>query len=218
MAFWGIAYANGPHINNPQVDEEHAAAAWAALQRAQAAAGKASPVEQALIGALAKRYANPQPADRGPLDAGYAEAMRRVRADFPRDADVAALAAEAEMDVHPWDYWKPDGKPQPWTPEIRRTIETGLAIDPRHPMLNHLYIHVLEAGPEAAQATVAADVLRDLQPGLGHMVHMPSHVYVRTGRWAEAADANESRNVMASIAALNKSSNGLPGRVRLVQE
>src|SRR5204863_7423539 len=111
----------------------------------------------------------------------------------------AALAAEAEMDVHPWDYWKPDGKPQPWTPAIRRTIETGLAIDPRHPMLNHLYIHVLEAGPEAAQATVAADVLRDLQPGLGHMVHMPSHVYVRTGRWAEAVDSN--RRAIAADAA-----------------
>jgi len=191
MAHWGIAYANGPHINNPQVDAEHAEAAWSALQRARAAAAQASPVEQALIDALAGRYANPQPAGRGPLDAAYAEAMRRVRAGFPNDADVAALAAEAMMDVHPWDYWRADGKPQPWTPEIRRTLEAGFALDARHPMLNHLYIHILEAGPDAAKATGAADVLRDLQPGLGHMVHMPSHIYVRTGRWADAVDSNQ---------------------------
>src|SRR6266566_3974853 len=191
MAHWGVAYANGPHINNTQVDTEHAGAAWAALQRAQAAAPKASPVEQALIAALAKRYANPQPADRAPLDAAYAEAMRSVRAAFPDDADVAALAAEAEMDVHPWNYWKADGTPQPWTPEIRRVVEAGLAIDARHPMLSHLYIHVLEAGPDVARATAAADILRDLQPGLGHMVHMPSHIYVRTGRWADAVEASQ---------------------------
>jgi len=191
IAFWGIAYANGPHINNPQLEPDRAQAAWSALQRAQAEASKASPVEQALIAALARRYADPPPADRGALDAAYADAMRRVRERFPNDADVAALTAEAMMDVHPWDYWKADGKPQPWTPEIRRTIEAGFTLDPRHPMLNHLYIHVLEAGPDAAKASAAADILRDLQPGLGHMVHMPSHIDVRTGRWEDAIAANQ---------------------------
>jgi tetratricopeptide (TPR) repeat protein len=191
MAWWGIAYANGPHINNPQLDAEHAAAAWSALQRAQAVASDAGPVEQALIGALAKRYGDPPPADRAALDAAYAEAMRNVQATFPQDPDVAALAAEAQMDVHPWDYWDPAGNPRPWTAEIVRIIEAGLAVGPRHPMLNHLYIHAVEASAHPERATRAADVLLELQPGLGHMVHMPSHIYVRTGRWADAIDSNQ---------------------------
>ena len=202
MAFWGIAYANGPHINNPQVDPEHAAAAFGALQQAQAAAASASAVEQGLIAALARRYANPQPADRAPLDAAYAEAMRALQARFPRDPDVAALSAEAQMDVHPWDYWKADGTPQPWTPEILRTIEAGLALDSRHPMLNHLYIHAVEASPDPARATASADALLHLQPGLGHMVHMPSHIYVRTGRWADAIASNQ--RAIAADAAYRK--------------
>lgn len=202
MAWWGIAYANGPHINNPQLDPEHAQAAWAALQRAQKASAGASPVERGLIAALAKRYADPPPPDRAPLDAAYAEAMRELYAKFPQDADVAALSAEAQMDVHPWDYWKADGTPQAWTKEILRTLESGFATDARHPMLNHLYIHALEASPEAGRATRAADVLRDLQPGLGHMVHMPSHVYVRTGRWADAVESN--RRAIAADAAYRK--------------
>ncbi len=202
MAWWGVAYANGPHINNPQLDPEHAQAAGSALQRAQAASAGASPVEQGLIAALTKRYANPPPADRGPLDAAYAEAMRELYARFPQDADVAALSAEAQMDVHPWDYWNADGTPRPWTQEILRTLETGLAADARHPMLNHLYIHAVEASPDAARATRAADVLGGLQPGLGHMVHMPSHIYVRTGRWADAIDSN--RRAIAADAAYRK--------------
>ena len=202
MAWWGIAYANGPHINNSQLDAEHGQAAWAALQRAQAASANATPIEQGLIAALSKRYANPPPADRAPLDAAYAEAMRALQARFPKDADVVALSAEAQMDVHPWDYWNADGTPQPWTPEILRTLESGLAADPRHPMLNHLYIHAVEASPHPARATRAAEVLLDLQPGLGHMVHMPSHIFVRTGRWADAIDSN--RRAIAADAAYRK--------------
>jgi tetratricopeptide (TPR) repeat protein len=199
MAFWGIAYANGPHINNTQVDAEHSAAAWAALQRAQAASAQASPVEQGLIAALAHRYANPPPSDRAPLEAAYADAMRALQARFPQDADLAALSAEAQMDVHPWDYWTADGAAQPWTAELLRTLEAGLLLDPRHPMLNHLYIHAVEASPHAAKATRSADVLLDLQPGLGHMVHMPSHIYVRTGRWADAIESNR-RAIAADVA------------------
>ena len=191
MAWWGIAYANGPHINNPVVESDRAEAAWSALQRAVAASPQASPVEQALIEALTRRYAIPQPADRAPLDGAYADAMRGLLSRFADDPDVLALTAEAMMDVHPWDYWKADGKPQPWTPDIRGMIEAGLEMAPRHPMLNHLYIHILEAGPDVAKATAAANVLRDLQPGLGHMVHMPSHIDVRTGRWEDAVAANQ---------------------------
>jgi len=201
MAFWGIAYANGPHINRTHVDAAHSAAAWTALQRAQEASATASPVEQGLIAALAQRYANPPPADRAPLDAAYADAMRALQARFPQDADVAALSAEAQMDVHPWDYWS-GGAPQPWTQEILRTLETGLTLDPRHPMLNHLYIHAVEASPHPEKATQAADTLLDLQPGLGHMVHMPSHIYVRTGRWADAVVSNQ--RAIAADAAYQK--------------
>jgi tetratricopeptide (TPR) repeat protein len=190
MCFWGVAYANGPHINNPAVPADHAAAAVAALHQARAAAAKATPVEQALIEALALRYADPQPADRGPLDLAYAGAMRGVRKAFPADADVAALTAEALMDLHPWDLDEHDGRPKAWTGEIVAAAEAALALDPRNPLANHLYIHAVEGSRTPGRAAHAADTLRDLQPGLGHMVHMPSHIDVRTGHWASAIEAN----------------------------
>ena len=191
MAHWGIAYANGPHINNAEVDADHAAAAWAALARAQGAAAAASPVEQALIAALAHRYANPQPKDRAPLEAAYADAMREVQRKFPGDADVAALTAEALMDVHPWDYWREDGSAQPWTWEILRTLSGGLRLEPKHPMLHHLQIHAVEASQHPEAGVASAEILGGLQPGLGHMVHMPSHIFVRTGQWAKAMESNQ---------------------------
>ena len=190
MAFWGVAVANGPHINNPVVPEDRAKAAWEALKRAQAAAAGASPVEQALIEALASRYALPQPEDRKPLEQAYADAMRKVWRAYPRDADVGALFAESLADLRPWDLWMPDGKPQPGTEDLVATLESVLALDPRHPLANHLMIHAVEASPHPEKADRAADTLRDLQPGLGHMVHMPSHIDVRRGRWQQAIDAN----------------------------
>ncbi len=189
MCFWGIAYANGPHINNSMVSADRAAAAVAALRNAQAA--EATPVEQALIAALAARYIDPQPADRGPLDTAYAEAMRGVRKTFPADADVAALAAEALMDLHPWDLYEQDGRPKGWTKEIIDATEAALLLDPRNPLANHLYIHAVEGSLTPERGMRAADLLRELQPGLGHMVHMPSHIDVRTGQWAKAVLANQ---------------------------
>jgi tetratricopeptide (TPR) repeat protein len=190
MAWWGVAYANGPHINNPVVPEERARAAWEALGRAQAVVAGASPVEQALVAALAARYADPQPEDRRPLEQAYADAMREVWKAYPKDADVGALFAEALADLRPWDLWTPDGRPQPGTDELLATLDAVLAIDARHPFANHLLIHAVEASPHPERADRAADTLRDLQPGLGHMVHMPSHVDVRRGRWLEAVTAN----------------------------
>jgi tetratricopeptide (TPR) repeat protein len=184
MAFWGVAVANGPHINNPVVPEDRAKAAWKAL-----AAG-ASPVEQALIQALASRYADPQPEDRKPLEQAYADAMRKAWTAYPKDADVGALFAESLADLRPWDLWLPDGLPQPGTEELVATLESVLALDPRHPLGNHLMIHAVEASPHPEKADRAADTLRDRQPALGHMVHMPSHVDVRRGRWQEAITAN----------------------------
>ena len=126
MAYWGIALANGPHINNPLVPPERAKAAWEALAKAREHAKGGTDVEQALIEALAKRYADPQPEDRRPLDEAYAAAMREVCKQFPKDADVGALFAESLMDLRPWDLWTADGKPQPGTPEIVATLEAVL--------------------------------------------------------------------------------------------
>ena len=190
MAYWGIAVANGPHINNPMVDSTHAAAAWEALTQAQSRAGGAKDAERALIEAAGKRYADPQPADRRPLEEAYAAAMREVWRAHPRDADVGALFAEALMDLRPWDLWKPDGSPQPGTLEVLQTLEAVLALDPAHPLANHLYIHAVEASPNPEKGDAAAARLRDMEPGLGHMVHMPSHIDVRRGRWKEAELAN----------------------------
>jgi tetratricopeptide (TPR) repeat protein len=191
MAEWGVALANGPHINDPIVDDAHAKAAVDAIGRARALRAGASPVEAALIDALATRYQFPQPADRKPLDAAYAAAMRDVWRAHPNDADVGALFAEALMDLHPWETWSREGKPLFDTPEVLTTLDAALAIDPKHPLANHLTIHALEASPAPERADRAADIMRTLQPALGHMMHMPSHVDVRRGRWEEAVIANE---------------------------
>ncbi len=191
MAYWGIAAANGPHINNPLVDEAHAKAAWVALSKARELAAGASAVDHALIDALGKRYENPQPEDRKPLDVAYADAMRKVWESHPDDADVGALTAEALMDLRPWDQWTPGGKPQPGTEEVLKILDAVLAKSPKHPLASHLMIHATEASPHPERADAAADRLRDLMPGIGHLVHMPSHIDVRRGRWQEAVLANE---------------------------
>ncbi len=193
MAHFGIALASGPHINNPSVDEARARSAWKAVARAKELSGPCSPVERDLIRAQAMRFADPPPADRAPLDRAYAEAMRALRMwnIYPKDADLLAWTAEALMDLHPWDLWQQDGKPQPWTFEIVTILEEALAVNPSHPLALHLYIHAVEASSEPEKADAAADRLRHLCPGLGHLVHMPSHIDVRRGRWGEAIAANE---------------------------
>jgi tetratricopeptide (TPR) repeat protein len=191
MAHWGVALACGPHINSIAIPPPAAELAWKELELAQRNAGNASPVERALIGALAKRYANPQPEDRSGLDRAYADAMREVWKEYPKDPDVGALFAEAMMNLRPWDQWTPDGKPQPGTDEIIATLDAVLKLNPNHPLANHLYIHAVEASPNPERAMAAADRLRNLQPGLAHNVHMPSHIDIRTGQWLKAVDTNE---------------------------
>jgi len=191
MAWWGVALVNGPHINNPMVDEAHAKAAWEALGEARKRVEGASDVEKALIEALGARYALPQPEDRAPLDEAYAKAMGSVRSRFTKDADVAALYAEALMDVHPWDQWTSDGKARPGTQEILDAIEAALALSPRNPLALHMKIHALEASPHPEKAREAADLLKNLVPDSSHLVHMPAHIYARVGGWREAAAANE---------------------------
>jgi tetratricopeptide (TPR) repeat protein len=190
MTHWGVALACGPHINSIAVPLPAAELAWKQLGLAQKNAGNASPVERALIGALAKRYADPQPEDRSGLDRAYADAMREVWKKYPKDPDVGALFAEAVMNLRPWDQWTPDGKPQPGTDEIIATLHAVLTLNPNHPLANHLYIHAVEASPNPERAMAAADRLRNLQPGLAHNVHMPSHIDIRTGQWLKAVDTN----------------------------
>lgn len=198
MAYWGNALCHGPHINNPVMDEPGSIAAWAALQKALALEDKSSPVERALIEALASRYADPAAGklpltaeERKPLDEAYAEAMKRVFEKHPDDADVATLYAESLMDLHPWDLYTPGTQePRPWTAEIVKTIEHALQLDPKHPGANHYYIHAVEASKTPERGNAAADHLRKLVPASGHLIHMTSHIDVRTGRWALAAEQN----------------------------
>jgi len=191
MAWWGVALCNGPHINNPLVPAERAEAAWTALQQAQQLSAHASPVERDLINALAARYAHPQPEDRRPLDVAYADAMAKVYEKYPDDPDVGTLYAEAMMDLRPWDLWTKAGEPQPGTERILAVLEKVLALDAYNPGANHLYIHAVEASPHPEKANAAADRLRDLVPVSGHLVHMPSHIDVLTGRWHLAAAQNQ---------------------------
>lgn len=194
MAWWGIALCNGPHINNPAMNEPQSKAAWHALLKAQETYQTTSPVERVLIDALAKRYladAEENVAERLQLNQQYADAMRQVRQQFPGDVDVAVLCAESLMDLRPWDLWSDDGQPRPETPLVISLLEDALAKQPNHPGANHLYVHAVEASSTPERATSAADRLRNLMPGSGHMVHMPAHIDVRTGKWSQAADQNE---------------------------
>ncbi|MBL8863665.1 MAG: hypothetical protein JNK02_16870 [Planctomycetes bacterium] len=190
MAWWGIATANGPHINNPLVPPERDAFAREAVRRARTLAVGASEVERALIAAQVLRWGDAPPADRAPLDVAYAESMVGVAQRFPDDATVQALAAEALMDLQPWDLWTRRGEPKGRVQEILALLERALKLDPDHPLACHLYIHATEASPTPELALSAADRLRDLVPGAGHLVHMPAHTYVRTGRLADASLAN----------------------------
>lgn len=191
MAWWGVAISRGPHINNPILPPEQVKEAVESLAKAQKLAERESPANQALIAALSKRYVDPQPEDRTPLDEAYAAAMGEAHKQFADDADMGALYAESLMDLHPWNLWTSDQKPQPWTPQILEVLESVLRTAPEHPLALHLYIHAVEASAEPGKADAVADRLRHLMPGLGHMVHMPSHIDIRRGRWQQAVAANE---------------------------
>jgi tetratricopeptide (TPR) repeat protein len=186
--WWGVAIVLGPNINLPMLPPANAPA-YEAAQKAASLAGGASPVEKALIGALVKRYVEKPPEDRSALDLAYANAMREVAAQYPQDPDVLALFAESLLDLAPWSYWQPDGTPKDFTNEAIKTIESAMALSPSHPGALHYYIHVLEE-TQPDRATVAADRLRDLVPDAGHLVHMPGHIYLRTGRYQDALDVN----------------------------
>jgi tetratricopeptide (TPR) repeat protein len=194
MAWWGVAYAYGPNINMPMA-ESAAPKAWTALQQALALRDKASARERAYIDALAKRYAQDPPKDRAPLDQAYADSMREVAKHYPDDLDAQTLFAEALMDTSPWNYWQPDLTPKPSAAEALAVIESVLRRIRQHPGADHLYIHLVEAGPTPEKAERSADRLGRFAPGAGHLVHMPSHIYVRVGRYHDATAANEKASL-----------------------
>jgi tetratricopeptide (TPR) repeat protein len=188
MAYWGQALVLGPNYNIPG-DQERGKRAWTAITRAESLASAVTPLEHDLIGALKQRYGpdgNATPA----RDQAYEAAMRAVAHRYPDDPDVQVLFAEALMDLDPWRLWTADGKPAPGTPEILGTLEQVLRSHPDHIGADHYYIHALEASTEPCRALASAERLADLAPGAGHLVHMPSHIYLRMGRYHDAAETN----------------------------
>lgn len=190
MPWWGVAYCQGININDPAMTEQRSADAWGALQEARARLDRAGPTERAMIEALGARYAEHPPEDRAPLDKAYAQAMGKVHERFPDDTDIAALYAESLMNLQPWDYWTLDGRPKGRIEEVVAVLEHAMRLDPDHPGVNHFYIHAVEASSDADRAVAAADRLTTLVPGSGHLVHMPSHIYIRVGRYGDARRSN----------------------------
>lgn len=190
MGYWGIAYALGPNINAMHVDEALVGQAVLACKLAKIHAERCKKWEQDLIDATVVRYTVPVPSDRTDLNRQYATAMREVYRNFPDHPVITSLYAESLMDLHPWKLWNSDGSYAEETPEIVAVLEKGLADFPDNPMLCHLYIHALEASPTPGKALHAANRLRNATPGLGHLVHMPSHIDVRIGNYDQMLRSN----------------------------
>ena len=190
MCWWGAALVLGPHVN-AAMEAKNNGEAWARLQKAVSLAPRASKREQAFIAALAARYSADPPQDRKPLDASYAAATGKLSAQFPDDLDAAVFHAEAMMDTQPWDYYDEKLEPKGHTDEIVSTLESVIRRNPDHPGALHLYVHAVEASRDPQRGVAAADRLRKLIPGSGHLVHMPAHIYSRVGRWHDAVLANE---------------------------
>jgi tetratricopeptide (TPR) repeat protein len=188
MAYWGWAYALGPNLNLPMLPEV-AGQAYAAMQRAMSLRDKVSPAERDYIEALSRRYADPAPEDRATLDRAFAAAMGEVAARHPDDPDAATLYADALMNLSPWNYWYPDGSAGTHAQTIVDTLEAVLRKHPDHTGALHLHIHAVEA-VDGKRAEASADRLLKLAPSAGHLVHMPSHIYMRVGRYADAYDSN----------------------------
>ena len=195
MCFWGEALATGPNINVTSngkaiMAPAERASARAAIDQALALIDGVTLKEQDWIKALDQRYDGQGDTPRDPLDRAWADALADMAARYPDDTTVASVYAEALMNTMPWDYWGPDGEAKPDTQAVIASLEAVMAADPDHPLALHLYIHALEASSNAAKAEPAADRLANLVPGSGHLVHMPSHIYFRVGRYQDSALAN----------------------------
>jgi tetratricopeptide (TPR) repeat protein len=190
IAYWGIAEAVGPNYNDPASDERFQQA-HDAIQKASDLSGGASSSEKAYIQAMAKRFPADPKADRRKAAEDYRDAMREVVKNFPDDLDAATLFAEAGMNLHPWGLWRVDGTPEEGTEEIVAKLESVLKRDPDHMGAVHYYIHAVEASRNPERALAGANKLAALAPNAGHLVHMPAHVYIRTGDYESAVKTNE---------------------------
>ncbi len=190
MCWWGIAYAMGPNINAP-MDTAAYRPAYAAIQRAVKLAPKATPYEREMIQAMAKRYGPGPVADRAPLDSAYAKAMKAVAKKYPDDPEAQTLYAEAQMDLSPWNYWEGRGtRARPGTEHVVTTLERTLKKYPEHLGACHFYIHIVEASTTPGRALPCADRMAQQIPGAGHLVHMPSHIYMRVGYYDRVVHHN----------------------------
>jgi len=190
MAYWGVAFVLGPNINS-SMDPANAPRAYEMIQKAKSLSAKASPKERDLIDALSARYAPKPPDDRSRLDQAFAEAMGRVYGKYHDDPDVAVLYAESLMDQHPWDYWTADDQARPWTAAIQTVLQRAVKEHPRHPHTHHLYIHLMENSPTPEVTVPSADIILNLVPASGHLVHMAGHAYYAAGFYHDCSSSNE---------------------------
>ena len=207
IAWWGVAEAVGPNYNDP-ADDPRFAKAHEAAQKATDLSGSASASEKAYIAAIAKRFPADPKADRRKAAEDYTDAMREMVKSFPDDLDAATLFAEAAMNLHPWGLWHVDGTPEAGTTEIVSTLESVIRRDPTHLGAIHYYIHAVEASPNPDRALAGANKLAGLAPAAGHIVHMPAHIYIRTGDYDAAVKTNE---VAAEVDRAYIKANGVQG-------
>jgi tetratricopeptide (TPR) repeat protein len=189
MGWWGFAYVLGPNYN-AGMEKDNFLRAFDAVKKAKSYSASCTEKEKDLIDALSFRYSNDSTIVRSVLDSSYASAMRKVYKKYPKDVTVGALFAESLMNMHPWNLWNKDGTPQPWTPEIIAVLKKCLQLEPKHAAANHFYVHAEEMSQKPENAEASADLLRDLVPGSGHLVHMPSHIYIRNGRYHDGVTTN----------------------------
>ena len=189
MPHWGIAWALGPNYNL-DIDDARARQAWNAIEQAKSLAATAPAHERAYIDSLAVRYSNDAKADRAALARRYSAAVGALMRQYPDDLDAATLYGESLMNLRPWQLWSLDGAPAPGTEELVAVLESVLRRDPNHIGANHYYVHAVEASRTPARALPSAGRLATLAPAAGHLVHMPAHIYQRTGDYASAARAN----------------------------
>ncbi|WP_431121470.1 hypothetical protein [Flagellimonas flava] len=191
MTYWGQAYALGPNINDPLPPEERKIKTNEALAKAKKFAANATAKEKALINALTARYSEDLSKDVAELNMAYMHEMAKVQQQFPEDAEVQVLYAASVMNTVPWNYWDDNGNPSPNIPEAKAALEKAIEINPDNPGAHHYYIHMVEL-PKPDLAVASADRLGGLMPAAGHIVHMPSHIYIRVGRYLDAVKSNQA--------------------------
>ncbi len=198
MCWWGFAYVLGPNYNGG-MEKDNIQRAFDATQKAQSMSSHCTPKEKDLIQALTYRYSNDSTITRAILDSTFASQMKKVYYSYPTDITIASLYVESLMNLHPWNLWKKDGTIQEWTIEIMAILEKSIQIEPNHPGVNHFYIHATEMSFDASKSIKSADLLMNLVPGSGHLVHMPSHTYIRIGRYHDGVISNQKAVLVDSL-------------------